>query len=211
MGRTPSQPRLAHSWAVELDCNFAQQPGHIAGERAPHFDVKRILLGSPQHDVGFRKYGTSAHPYGELTRIQVKGTDAAQNGRRVGTAHLECKLPMTDIDQGMGYVREGEFTTAVFRGAQPLFIRTRNLNSNRSLEQEIKLSASYLRDTVRTESVEQCYISGTANGEISSIISEQFGAPVRKITLADMTDESWPDNAGDYESELAAATGVFTS
>jgi type IV pilus assembly protein PilM len=124
---------------------------------------------------------------------------------------IAMREPASARDRIFFYVREGEFTTAAFRGAQPLFIRTRNLNSNRSLEQEIKLSASYLRDTVRTESVEQCYISGTANGEISSIISQQFGAPVRKITLADMTDDAWPDNAGDYESELAAATGVFTS
>ena len=123
---------------------------------------------------------------------------------------VAMREPASSRDRIFFYVREGEFTTAAFRGSQPLFIRSRNLNSNRSLEQEIKLSASYLRDTVRTESVEQCYISGTANGEISSIISAQFSAPVRKITLADMSDD-WPDDADAYESELAAATGVFGS
>src|ERR1700738_4158256 len=56
-----------HSWAVELHCDFAEQPGYIAGERAPHFDVKRIFAGSPQHDVGFREYGASAHACGKLT------------------------------------------------------------------------------------------------------------------------------------------------
>src|SRR6266566_3200957 len=66
--------------------------------------------------------------------------------------------PNTSRDRIFFYLREGEFTTAAFRGPQPLFIRSRNLNSDRTIEQEIKLSASYLRDTVRTESVEQCYI-----------------------------------------------------
>ena len=108
------------------------------------------------------------------------------------------------------YVRQGEFTTAAFRGAQPVFIRTRNLNADRTLEQEIKLSASYLRDTLRAESVEQCYISGIANGEVSSIVSDQFSAPVRKIALSELTD-GWPDDAAEYESELAACTGVFNS
>ena len=123
---------------------------------------------------------------------------------------VAMREPASSRDRIFFYVREGEFTTAAFRGSQPLFIRSRNLNSERSLEQEIKLSASYLRDTVRTESVEQCYISGTANGEISSIISAQFGAPVRHITLADMSDD-WPREADAYEAELAAATGVFSS
>ena len=48
------------------------------------------------------------------------------------------------------YVRDTDFTTAVFRGAQPLFIRSRNLSGERTLEQEIRLSASYLRDSLRS-------------------------------------------------------------
>ena len=118
--------------------------------------------------------------------------------------------PNTSRDRIFFYVRENEFTTAAFRGSQPLFIRSRNLNSERTLEQEIRLSASYLRDTLRTESVEQCYLAGSANGEVSSVISEQFGAPVRQVTLAD-TSETWPDDVDAFASELAACTGVFTS
>ena len=123
---------------------------------------------------------------------------------------ITMREPASARDRIFFYVREGEFTTAAFRGTQPVFIRTRNLNSDRTLEQEIKLSASYLRDTLRAESVEQCYISGIANGEVSSIIAEQFGAPVRKISLSDMS-EGWPDGTAEYESELAACTGVFSS
>jgi type IV pilus assembly protein PilM len=123
---------------------------------------------------------------------------------------IALREPATSRDRIFFYVRDGEFTTAVFRGAQPLFIRSRNLNPERTLEQEIKLSASYLRDTLRTESIEQCYLAGSANGEVSSVIREQFGAPVRQVTLADTT-ESWPDGADAFESELAACTGVFAS
>ena len=113
-------------------------------------------------------------------------------------------------DRILFYVREGEFTTAVFRGAQPLFIRSRNLNSERTIEQEIKLSATYLRDTLGADAVEQCYLSGRANGELSSVIAEQFSAPVRMVKLAEMS-EAWPEEAREFESELAACTGVFTS
>ena len=123
---------------------------------------------------------------------------------------LTTREPATNRDRILFYVREGEFTTAVFRGGQPLFIRSRNLNSDRTIEQEIKLSASYLRDALRADSVEQCYLSGCANGELSSVIAEQFGAPVRMVKLADMS-ETWPEEAREFESELAACTGVFAS
>ena len=110
------------------------------------------------------------------------------------------------------YIREGEFTTAAFRGSQPLFIRSRNLNSERTIEQEIKLSANYLRDTLRTDAVEQCYLSGNVDGAIASIVGTEFGAPVRTIALSDFSERR-PDGmgVGAYEAELTACTGVFTS
>ncbi len=124
---------------------------------------------------------------------------------------ITAREPNTSRDRIFFYVRQGEFTTAAFRGLQPLFIRSRNLNGERTLEQEIKLSASYLRDTLRTDSVEQCYVSGNAIDEqLASIISSEFGAPVHTISLADCSD-GWPEGIAAYESELAACTGVFTA
>jgi type IV pilus assembly protein PilM len=117
----------------------------------------------------------------------------------------------TSRDRIFFYVRQGEFTTAAFRGPQPLFIRSRNLIGERTIEQEIKLSASYLRDTLRTDSVEQCYVSGNAiDGQLASMIGAEFGAPVHTVSLADCS-ESWPEGTAAYESELAACTGVFTA
>ena len=116
----------------------------------------------------------------------------------------------TTRDRIFFYIREGDFTTAVFRGGQPLFIRSRNLNSQRTLQQEIRLSASYLRDTLRTESIEQCYVSGNAvDGALLSEIGEQFGAPVRRVALRDCVEQA-PSEAVAFEAELTACTGVFT-
>jgi hypothetical protein len=116
----------------------------------------------------------------------------------------------TSRDRVFFYIREGEFTTAVFRGQQPLFIRSRNLNSERTIEQEIKLSANYLRDTLRTDSIEHCYLSGNrVDASVSAVIGSEFGAPVRTISLSDYS-ERWPDGIGAYEAELTACTGVFT-
>jgi Tfp pilus assembly PilM family ATPase len=116
----------------------------------------------------------------------------------------------TARDRIFFYIREGDFTTAVFRGGQPLFIRSRNLNSQRTLHQEIKLSASYLRDTLRTEAIEQCYVSGNSvDTALAAEIGEEFGAPVRRIALRDCVEQA-PAEAMAYEAELTACTGVFT-
>jgi hypothetical protein len=125
---------------------------------------------------------------------------------------ITTREPNTTRDRIFFYIREGEFTTAAFRGSQPLFIRSRNLNSDRTIEQEIRLSANYIRDTLRTDSIEQCYLSGNVDGNIASVIGAEFGAPVRTIALSDFSERR-PDGmgVGAYEAELTACTGVFTS
>jgi type IV pilus assembly protein PilM len=125
---------------------------------------------------------------------------------------ITTREPNTTRDRIFFYIRDNEFTTAAFRGSQPLFIRSRNLNSDRTVEQEIKLSASYLRDTLRTDSIEQCYLSGNVDGGLASVITSEFGAPVRTVALADFSERR-PDGAGvgAYEAELTACTGVFAS
>jgi hypothetical protein len=116
----------------------------------------------------------------------------------------------TTRDRIFFYIREHDFTTAVFRGPQPLFIRSRNLNGERTLQQEIKLSATYLRDTLQTTSIENCYVAGNGvDGAVTDAIGTEFSAPVRKIALRDVA-ELTPGDAGQYEAELTAAAGVFT-
>jgi len=123
---------------------------------------------------------------------------------------ITAREAVTTRDRIFFYIRDHDFTTALFRGAVPLFIRSRNLSGDRTLQQEIKLSATYLRDTLQTTSVEKCYVAGNGiNGEVTSAIGIEFSAPVQKIGLRDVAEQSPGDVAG-YEAELAAATGVFT-
>jgi hypothetical protein len=124
---------------------------------------------------------------------------------------VTVREPETARDRVFMYVRESDFTTAVFRGQQPLFIRSRNLSSERSLDQEIRLSASYIRDTFNIDGIESCYLAG--NGHVQSlaeVLEAEFSAPVRIVTLGDVT-ESTPSDVGDYGAELTACAGVFTA
>jgi type IV pilus assembly protein PilM len=116
----------------------------------------------------------------------------------------------TTKDRLFFYLRERDFTTAVFRGTQPLFIRSRNLSGERTIQQEIRLSASYLRDTLQSESIENCYVAGNhIDGEITSAIAAEFQAPVRTIDLRNVVERTPADVSG-FEAELTACTGVFT-
>jgi Tfp pilus assembly PilM family ATPase len=116
----------------------------------------------------------------------------------------------TTNDRLFLYVREREFTTAVFRGEQPLFIRSRNLGGERSLEQEIRLSASYLRDNLGTDRIDRCYVAGSGiDADVASILAEEFKAPVRTVELREIAEQSAIDVRG-IDAELAACTGVFS-
>ncbi|HXG59208.1 MAG TPA: hypothetical protein VNL91_09315 [Thermoanaerobaculia bacterium] len=117
----------------------------------------------------------------------------------------------TEKDRLFVYVRDDEFTTAVFRGPRPLFIRSRNLSGERTLEQEIRLSANYLRDTLRAGALETCYLAGNrVDGNVSSILTGEFGANVRAIALTDFIERAAIE-IPPAQAELVACTGVFTA
>lgn len=117
----------------------------------------------------------------------------------------------TTADRLFIHIRETDFTTGVFRGSQPLFIRSRNLSGERSLEQEIRLSATYLRDSVGATTFESCYVAGNVSDQdVRNVITTEFGAPVRLVTVRDFTEQSGIDLPA-YEAELTACTGVFTA
>ena len=127
---------------------------------------------------------------------------------------IAIREAVTQNDRLLLYVRDREFTTAVFRGEQPLFIRSRNLGGERTLEQEIRLSATYLRDNLGSDVIEHCYIAGSsiAGDGISSVgdvLREEFSAPVRTLQLRDFA-ELTPSDVYGIDAELTACTGVFT-
>jgi len=118
----------------------------------------------------------------------------------------------TTGDRLFFYFRPTDFTTAVFRGPTPLFIRSRNLSGERTLLQEIRLSASYLRGNLQWDKVEQCFVAGNDIDEsLPEAIAQEFSSTVKRISLKDFAD--WPRGiaVGGYEAELAACTGVFTT
>ncbi len=115
----------------------------------------------------------------------------------------------TSNDRLFVYVRESDFTTAVFRGAQPLFIRSRNLSGDRTVQQEIRLSASYLRDTLQTAAFERCYVAGHDSTDVQQALAAEFGAPVVPVALRDFVAQP-PSEITGLEAELTACTGVFT-
>ncbi len=115
----------------------------------------------------------------------------------------------TSNDRLFIYVRENDFTTAVFRGTQPLFIRSRNLNGERTLSQELRLSATYLRDMLQTVAVERCYIAGdNVSPDVQAVLSAEFSAPVVPVSLRDFVAGS-ASQMTTMDAELTACAGVF--
>ncbi len=115
----------------------------------------------------------------------------------------------THGDRLFFYLRGADFTTAVFRGAFPLFIRSRNLSAERTIDQEIRLSASYLRDSLNVETFTNCYVAGERGADIHATLAEEFNTQVRTVALKDYAEDV-PSGMFGLEAELTACTGVFT-
>jgi Tfp pilus assembly PilM family ATPase len=118
----------------------------------------------------------------------------------------------TTRDRLLLHIREQEFTTAVFRGGEPIFLRSRNLGGDRNISQEIRLSASYLRDNLRLDALERCYVAGAdIDAEVLRIVAEEFGAPVTRVTMRDYLALSPGLETLRLESEVIACSGVFAA
>jgi len=107
------------------------------------------------------------------------------------------------------YLRDTDFTTAVFRGGQPLFIRSRNLSGDRTVEQEIRLSANYLRDSLSVETFSRCYVAGERGADVHATLTDEFQTQVRTVDVRDYAEDV-PSTGHGYDAELTACTGVFT-
>jgi type IV pilus assembly protein PilM len=124
---------------------------------------------------------------------------------------IAVREPVTATgDRVFLYVRSTDFTTAVFRGSQPLFIRSRNLSGERTLQQEIRLSASYLRDSLQATGYDTLYIAGNSvDSDVRAELATSFSAPVRVVALRDFVEDV-PSGFSAHDAELTACTGVFT-
>src|SRR6516164_9075017 len=55
-----SNPRIE-----ELPPCLLETDPHIGSQRTPHFDVERIVVGAPEHDLGLAEQGARAHANGK--------------------------------------------------------------------------------------------------------------------------------------------------
>jgi Tfp pilus assembly PilM family ATPase len=119
----------------------------------------------------------------------------------------------TNADRLLVYMRDEDFTTAVFRGAQPLFIRSRTLRRDRTAEQEIRLSANYLRDSFSVDTFASCYVAGERGADVHATLADEFHTEVRSVRFRDFAEgapSAGIDAVEGWDAELTACTGVFT-
>lgn len=118
----------------------------------------------------------------------------------------------TNNDRIFFYVRKTDFTTILFRGNAPLFIRSRNLSGERTLSQELRLSASYLRSNIEPGPIDACYVAGNGlDRTLLEQIANEFAAPVKTVTSRDFLENSPAIDTASFDAELTACTGVFTA
>ena len=111
------------------------------------------------------------------------------------------------------FLRDGDFTTALFHGTEPIFVRTRSLVGDRRIEQEIRLSASYLQKTLESTPVTRCYVVG--DGQITQsvldTIGSAFSTTVEVLPGSRFADISGLQPAGHLDLEIIACRGALTA
>ncbi len=109
------------------------------------------------------------------------------------------------------HLAETEFTTGLFQGGIPLFLRSRNLGDIRDVRQEIALSASYMRSRLDWNTPAESWVSGNRiDASVLETIGAEFGAPVRRLRLEDAS-AAVPEESSNWEAELLGCVGVFTA
>jgi hypothetical protein len=111
------------------------------------------------------------------------------------------------------YLRDEDFTTAMFNGSEPLFIRSRSVVGERTIEQELRLSASHLQKTLESTPVRRCYVAG--DGQVTSsvldAIRSEFGGEVEVLTAARFADTTGVTTAGNIDAGIIACRGALTA
>ncbi|HEU5162350.1 MAG TPA: hypothetical protein VFV54_04305 [Thermoanaerobaculia bacterium] len=109
------------------------------------------------------------------------------------------------------HIAESEFTTGLFQGGIPLFLRSRNLSNIRDLRQEIALSGSYMKSRLDWNTPAEAWVSGNHVAEpVLETIAAEFAAPVRRLRLSDVSGATLEESSK-WEAELLGCVGVFTA
>ena len=86
------------------------------------------------------------------------------------------------------------------------------MGDERSLLQEIRLSASYFKSNLDISRIETCYVAGDQfNEQVTSTISQELGATTSRVMLDDYVESSPSVDTRAIEAELTACAGVFTA
>lgn len=140
--------------------------------------------------------------------VEVGSIEAA--GLNVWNAILTRDTPVDG--RVLVYLRDHDFTTCVFKGTEPLFIRSRSLGGDRRVEQEIRLSASFLRPMLEENPIARCYVAG--NGQVTrhviDVLTQEFGAEVEVLDLPAFAEVGSVDPQHS-EAEIIACRGVLNT
>lgn len=221
---------LPDSWFRMNILDVAQLPEKRSeADEVVRWAIKRTLPVAPEHlriaySVLGRGEGTKRRVF-VLSALEqtLKAVEASFASAAIDVPFIEplglnlwnaitAREAATTRDRIFLHARPNEFTLGVFRGAEPVFLRSRALSGGRSLAQELRLSASYLRDNLRLTDVEMAYVGGsTLDGAAEEVIRDEFGAPVTRLQLRDFATAPAVTDVSDIESELIAFTGVFAA
>lgn len=111
------------------------------------------------------------------------------------------------------YLRDNDFTTALFHGSEPIFIRSRSLVADRRIEQEIRLSASYLQKTLAATPVRRCYVvgDGQVTPSVLEAIGSEFSSEVEVLSGSRFADTTGLQLTGHLDAEIIACGGALTA
>jgi Tfp pilus assembly PilM family ATPase len=115
-------------------------------------------------------------------------------------------------DRVMFHISDQEFTTALFRGAEPLFLRSRPMSGERSVAGEIRLTASFLRENHQLDTLETCHLAfDGADQNLTEVIRNEFGGNVSRVEAGRYLAIHPDVDVSGIEAEMIACSGVFTS
>ena len=191
------------------------------------FAVKRTLPVRPEEVrfawVPLQKNGTGQQVFAvgametSLTAIEAAFREAGISlsliepiGVNVWNA-VAARVADASADRLFLHIGAAEFTMGIFHGANPRFLRSRLLSGSRTLEQEILLSASYMKSRLEWSSIAESWVSGNGVDErVLGSIQTEFEAPVHRALVEDFAHSDDPQ-AKAWGAELIACTGVFTA
>jgi Tfp pilus assembly PilM family ATPase len=125
---------------------------------------------------------------------------------------LVQEIAEDDAERLLILYREGDMAMAMFRGRRPVFYRSKRLGAAHDLLQEIRLSASYLRNQEGLGIPVQCWVAGDAvDEELLSMVEREFGRAPSKVQLPEVGIRLGAIDAGREETAVAACKGVFAA